>query len=158
MNCLYLGQCGLILHLQLYLINISYIRVLLQACRVPSAFTFAGVGQEQQHGSWGRTLMEKWITNVCLYNLKPWLFMPAGTCFAGHMGTAVFLHRTHKRAWQCEGSVTRGECCVGMPTDWCIHPQQEKYSTSTCHSPKTSSLNCRPKGDHLDSHVRTQLP
>lgn len=63
--------------LQLYLINISYIHILLQACRVPSAFTFAGVGQEQQHWSWGRTLMKKWISNVCLCNLKPWLFMPA---------------------------------------------------------------------------------
>lgn len=152
MNCLYLGQCGLI-HLQLYLINISYIHIQLLAGRVPSsAFTLAGVGQEQQHWGWGRTLIKQWITNVCLHNLQLWLFMPAVRPLLhwthGHGGVFTW---TCRRAWQCGSFVTRGESCVGMPTDQCIPPQQGKYITSTCYHPKMSSVNYRPKGDHLCS-------
>lgn len=74
----------------------------------------------------------------------------------GHGG--VFTLNMQERLtmwwWLCHQS----ECCVGMPTDQCIHPQQGKHITSTCYPTKMSSVNYRPKGDHLYSHIRTQLP
>lgn len=88
---------------------------------------------------------------------------------AVHAAVGPLLHWTHGHSgvftlnmqesltmwwWLCRHS----ECCVGMPIGQCIHPQQGKHITSTCYPPKMSRVNYRPKGDHLYSHIRTQLP